>query len=72
MLDPEFVLWAFEYFYHMDAANAKIHCAPVRFSPITFHLHEYILSTWNEDEDITQELAVVKEHQGKYGLDLGR
>jgi hypothetical protein len=71
-LDSEAVLWAFEYFYHMDAANAKVHCAPVKFSPITFRLHEYILSTWNEEEDITQELAVVREHLGTYDLDPGR
>lgn len=70
--DPEAVLLAFEYFYYMDCANAKIHCSPVRFSPITFRLHEHIMALWNADEDITQEMAVIKEHRGKYDLDPGR
>jgi hypothetical protein len=65
------VLWAFEHFYHLDQANAKIHCAPVRFSPITFRLAEYLFETWG-DEDITQELAEVREHMGRYEEDKGR
>jgi hypothetical protein len=33
-------LRAFEFFYHRDHSNAHIHCASVRFSPITLDLAE--------------------------------
>lgn len=70
--DPEPVLWAFEHFYHMDKANASFHCSPVKFSPITFKLYDYLWAVWRDDEDITAEMAEVKFHQGKYDLDPGR
>jgi hypothetical protein len=70
--DPEAVLWAFEYFFHTDKANAKTHCAPVRFSPLTFRLCDYLLGVWHDDQDITQEMAEVREAAGKYELDAGR
>lgn len=66
-------LWTFEYFYHMDKANACIHCAPVKFSPITFALYEELIREWRMDEDITQELAEVRDHtRMNYPLDTGR
>lgn len=65
-------LWSFEYFYHMDKANACMHLAPVKFSPITFHLALALMEEWPQDEDITQELAEVRDHIGKYELDQGR
>lgn len=68
--DPR--MWCFEYFYHMDKANACMHCAPVRFSPLTFDLAHSLLADWSEDEDITSELAEVRDHIGKYELDPGR
>lgn len=68
----EAALWAFDHFYHMDKANASMHLAPVKFSPITFRLAYVLLDAWNDDEDITQELAEVREHIGKYELDPGR
>lgn len=69
---PESVLWAFEHFYHLDCANAKIHCAPVRFSPLTFRLAESLESAWRDGEDWTQELAHVLHDRGKYEEDPGR
>jgi hypothetical protein len=65
-------LWSFEHFFHIDKANACMHCAPVRFSPITFRLLADLLAMWSDDEDITQEMAEVKYHQGQYELDPGR
>jgi hypothetical protein len=71
MGDP-ILLWCFQYFYHMDKANACMHTAPVKFSPITFNLAVSLLDDWPKDEDITQELAEVRDHIGKYELDPGR
>lgn len=68
----EAILWAFEYFEAMDRANAKIHCAPVKYSPITFRLATYLQESWPEGEDITQEIARVLHHIGKYEEDMGR
>lgn len=36
----ETTYWAFKHFFHMDHANAAIHCSNVRYSPITFRLAE--------------------------------
>jgi len=69
--DP--ILWAFEHFYHLDQSNSKIHCAPVKFSPITFRLGLLLEAVAEDgDEDITQEVAIVREHRGAYALDTGR
>jgi hypothetical protein len=66
-------LWSFNYFYYMDKANACIHQAPVRFSPITFTLANELLDSWPVGEDITQELAEVRDHKKmNYPLDTGR
>lgn len=66
------VLWSFLYMYHTDKANACMHCAPVRFSPITFRLFDELTAMWPEGEDITQEMAEVRSHLGSYELDPGR
>lgn len=66
------VLWAFEHFYHLDCANAKIHCAPVRFSPITFRLAEACVAKWSKGEDWTKQLAHVMHDIGQYEEDKGR
>jgi len=49
-----------------------MHCAPVKFSPITFRLLDKLLAYWPVLEDITQEMSEVRHHQGKYELDPGR
>ena len=64
--------WAFNQNYHLDKSNACVHCAPVRFSPITFRLMEELLVGWIEGEDITPELAEVRSHHGQYEEDKGR
>lgn len=64
--------WAFEYFEAMDCANSKIHCAPVRYSPITFRLIEALMMLWPNEEDITEEMARVLQHKGQYEEDKGR
>ena len=69
---PDMTMWCFEYFYHMDKANACVHNAPVKFSPITFGLFQQLLEFWSEDIDITQEMAEVNSHLGTYDLDPGR
>ena len=64
--------WAFQYFEAMDRANAQIHCAPVRYSPITFRLQRALGDVWPEDEDITEEMQWVRSHDGTYPEDPGR
>lgn len=66
------LLWSFYHFFHMDKANACMHCAPVRFSPITFRCYEVLMATWPVEEDIPQEMAEVAHHKGQYELDPGR
>lgn len=69
--DP--VLMAFEHFYHLDHANARIHLADVRFSPITFRLAELLSEEADaSDSDVTAELAEVLRHKGTYPEDPGR
>jgi len=65
-------LWALEHFEAMDQANAKIHCAPVRYSPITFRLATALKAAWPINEDITEEMAKVLHHHGQYEEDSGR
>lgn len=37
------VLWdCFRYHYHKDKSNAATHCAPVRFSPLTYELAQVL------------------------------
>lgn len=72
MIDLDAIQWSFLYFFHMDKANACMHCAPVKFSPITFRLFDALSGLWSEDEDITQEMAEVRDHRGTYDLDPGR
>jgi len=62
------LLWAFEYLYHMDKANACMHCAPVRFSPITFRLAETLSAYQRANEMVAEVMA----HKGKYEEDPGR
>ena len=72
MISSEVLLWCFQQNYHADKMNAAVHCAPVRFSPITFRLCEALLETWGELDDITAEMAVVRAHSGMYAEDVGR
>jgi len=72
MKPTEVLLWCFQQNYHLDKSNAAVHCAPVRFSPLTFRIYEILAGDWADDEDITQEMAEVRSHYGKYDEDPGR
>jgi hypothetical protein len=59
---------AFLHFYHMDTANACMHVADVRFSPLTFRLAEALEGMVNDSGEIEEVLA----HRGRYAEDPGR
>lgn len=59
---------AFLHMYHMDTANACMHVADVRFSPITFRLAEALEGLVNDSGEIEEVLA----HRGQYAEDPGR
>jgi hypothetical protein len=63
-------LWALEHFEALDQANARIHCAEVRYSPITFRLAEALAERGLLDQESV--VARVMRHSGKYELDPGR
>jgi hypothetical protein len=66
------LLWCFQQNYHLDKSNACVHCAPVKFSPITFKLYTALIEQWPIEEDITQEMAEIASHLEMYELDHGR
>jgi hypothetical protein len=68
----EVLMWCFQQNYHSDKSNADIHCSPVRFSPLTFRIYQALMAFWPDEEDITQEMAEVKNHIGTYEEDKGR
>jgi hypothetical protein len=68
----EAALWALQYFEATDRANAVIHCAPVKYSPVTFRLAQTLKEVTPEDEDIAEEVAIVMRHRGLYEEDPGR
>jgi hypothetical protein len=59
---------AFLHFYHMDTANACMHVADVRFSPLTFRLAEALQDVTLDSGEIEEVLA----HRGRYEEDPGR
>lgn len=68
----EVLLWCLQQNNHLDKSNAAIHCSPVKFSPLTFRIFEALIYDWPDDEDITQEMAEVRNHQNMYEEDSGR
>jgi hypothetical protein len=68
----DILIWCFQYFYHQDKANAAIHCAPVRFSPITFRLALRFTLTDSPTGDLERAVAEVRSHMGAYEEDKGR
>lgn len=67
------VLWhCFCMAYHQDHANAAMHCAPVRYSPITFRLAEQINDHTPVDTDVYSEVYSVLLDRGEYPEDAGR
>jgi hypothetical protein len=66
------IMWhALRQNYHLDCSNAAIHCAPVRYSPLTFRIAEYL---WNHFPSYRHriELANVAVDLGSYEEDPGR
>lgn len=71
-LDPlvEALIWCLEHLARADQANAAVHCAPVRYSPITFRVAQALEHAGlREESDV---LADVLDHVGAYELDPGR
>ena len=68
----EAALWALQHFEAMDRSNAAMHCAPVRYSPITFRLATALKDVTPDDEDVAEEIAIVMRHRGMYDMDPGR
>jgi hypothetical protein len=64
------------HFVHLDESNAAIHCATVRYSPITFRLAEELMAhssatgDWPAEDDGT--VGRVLSHVGLYDEDAGR
>lgn len=75
--DTRALHWAVLHLYHQDHANAALHTAPVRYSPLTFRLVE-ALSEQDRQQDMAEmghsfmEVARVLEHRGTYAEDEGR
>jgi hypothetical protein len=66
LVGPAYV--AFLHFYHADSANACMHVADVRFSPLTFRLAEALEGQVHDSGEIEEVLA----HRGRYAEDPGR
>lgn len=72
---PEVLYQCLRHFVHLDESNAAIHCAPVRYSPLTFRLAEeldaqsHTAGTWPEDDGT---IGRVLSHVGQYEEDTGR
>ena len=74
IIDQSLVEHCFIHFYGLDVSNAAVHCAKVRFSPITFRLQEAL-----EGGDLSRakiEIAMawheVRRANGQYEEDKGR
>ncbi len=66
--DLEVLAYCFQHFANLDKANAAIHMADVRFSPITFRLAE----TLHAHNVFGHTLAQVLDDKGRYPEDRGR
>lgn len=73
MMGQDAAEWSFLHFFHMDKANAAVHCAPVRFSPITFLLLYEMMASGVDINPLTQPYVdEVNGHVGTYAVDQGR
>jgi hypothetical protein len=69
------VAWSLRHFYHLDHANACMHHAPVRFSPLTFRLAELFNDMPIDKLKHPQAMWCsehVLKHKGAYTEDTGR
>ncbi len=60
------------HFVHLDNANAAIHCADVRYSPITFRLAETVAEMFPDMANTDPDVQRVLDHVGRYEEDKGR
>jgi hypothetical protein len=66
------ILWySFQQNFHADHSNASIHCATVRYSPLTFRLAEYIWDTF-PNYQVNDDLRAVWLDRNQYEEDKGR
>ena len=63
---------AFMKCYHEDLSNAAMHCAPVRYSPLTFRLAEQIHERRPVNNVIMPNVYAVILDKGSYEEDPGR
>jgi hypothetical protein len=70
----ETLLHAFRQNFHADHMNASIHCANVRYSPLTFRLAEQIQAQPGVDigPDHWSDVYLVLFDKGAYEEDRGR
>lgn len=70
------LVWSFRHFKAADEANAAIHCATVRYSPITFRLAEALDGlddvSFDDDDRALERVGEVLDHVGRYAEDTGR
>ena len=65
--------WAFRQNFHADQMNAAVHCAPVRYSPLTFRLAEQIKDYAEKNgDDLHPDVFSVIIDKGHYREDPGR
>lgn len=60
------------HFWALDISNATVHCARVRYSPITFRIAEQFEGQEVENEEIRRVLDILSAHRGTYPEDTGR
>lgn len=74
MTDKELLGLCFQHFYGLDVSNASVHCAAVRYSPITFRLAERLMGYNLPDStgDIQTAVRIVYLARGRYAEDTGR
>lgn len=71
MIDYDALYWACKHLIHADKANACIHTAPVRYSPLTFRLVQLLVAL-EPDYQASDEISEVLRHLGSYDQDMGR
>jgi hypothetical protein len=65
-VDQALVEQCFMHFYGLDVSNAAMHCAAVRFSPVTFRLQEAL-----DDRDATGLSSVTRSEMSPSGVHVG-
>jgi len=68
MTPEEALEWIVSHFFHVDQANAAMHCNEVKYSPITFAAAEALQALGGD----TYPMHKILQHKGRYELDPGR